>query len=54
MEFTESDLSALLSAMDSRLGDPNWNPAADLDGDGEVTSTDLAIVLAHLDTMGAL
>ena len=41
-----SDLGALLAAWCTHEGDPNWNPAADLDGDGHVGHGDLGILLA--------
>jgi hypothetical protein len=39
------DLGALLSAWGSQVGDPDWNPDADLDRDGEVGHSDLGILL---------
>ena len=42
-------LSAILQAMDSKPGDLNWNPDADLDGDNEITTTDLSVFLKNLD-----
>ncbi|MFA5865748.1 MAG: glycoside hydrolase domain-containing protein [Phycisphaerae bacterium] len=47
-EITSSDLSIVLSAMDTLPG----NPDADLDGNGEVTSADLSIVLTGMDQIG--
>ncbi|MFA5864767.1 MAG: DNRLRE domain-containing protein [Phycisphaerae bacterium] len=43
------DLSAVLTAMDSKPGSGNWNGDADMDKDGEVTSSDLSIVLVNLE-----
>lgn len=51
-EVTSTDLSVILSAMDTVPGDANWDAAADLDGDSEITSTDLSIVLTNMDMMG--
>ena len=49
-EITSTDLSVVLWSMDTRLGDPLWDPTADLDGDNEITSTDLSIL--NMDRMG--
>jgi hypothetical protein len=46
--YTASDLAPMLTAMDSKSGDGNYNLASDLDGDGEITSTDLSILLANM------
>jgi hypothetical protein len=45
---TTADLTAVLAAMDTRTGQPGYTVTADMDLDGEVTSSDLAIVLADL------
>jgi len=37
----EEDLNLLREAYGSRPGDPNWNPDADLDGDGYVDVRDI-------------
>jgi len=41
------DLGALGIAYGSKLGDPNWNPAADFDANGAVDSRDLGILGAN-------
>ncbi|MFA5863503.1 MAG: FG-GAP-like repeat-containing protein [Phycisphaerae bacterium] len=46
--YSTVDLARVLAAMDSKVGDPSYSPLADVDGDGEVTSTDLSIVLAGM------
>jgi hypothetical protein len=40
----DDDCQLLLAAFPSKPGDPNWNPEADLDGDGEVGINDLLIL----------
>ena len=42
-----SILAALLAAYNTCVGDPDYNPDADLDGDGDVDLNDLAGLLAH-------
>lgn len=41
------DLSLLLGAYGAELGDPHYNPDADLDLDGDVDVTDLSLILAE-------
>jgi len=38
-----NELGVLLAAMNSRIGDANWNPEADLDHDGKVDTNDRAV-----------
>ena len=38
-----ADLAIVLTAMDG-----NWDARADLDADGEITSTDLSIMLVNM------
>ncbi|MFA5863947.1 MAG: right-handed parallel beta-helix repeat-containing protein [Phycisphaerae bacterium] len=44
-----TDLAAVLAAMDAKPENLNWNVDADLDADNEVTSSDLATVLANFE-----
>lgn len=44
-----SDLGALFGAWNSRPGDPNWNPAADLSPDNHINLGDLGILLSNWD-----
>jgi len=39
-----TDLDIVKAALGSKLGDSNWNPAADINGDGVVDVRDLAAV----------
>ena len=39
--------TALLAVYGTCAGDPNFNPAADFDGSGCITLSDLAALLAH-------
>lgn len=43
----ESDVTIIQAAMDSMSGDANYNRDADLDRDGEITSSDLATLMAN-------
>lgn len=43
-KIDDSDAKILLDAFDSRPGSPNWNPLADLDGDGWVGPNDILIL----------
>ena len=38
-----NERGVILAAMNSAIGDPNWNPEADLDHDGNVDANDLAV-----------
>jgi len=38
-----TDLDLLKAAYDSKLGDPNWNPDCDLNGDGVVNIMDTVV-----------
>jgi len=40
------DLAYFMAAMGSRVGDPNYNPLADLNGDGVIDDADLALFLS--------
>ncbi|MGQ9789940.1 MAG: fibronectin type III domain-containing protein [Armatimonadota bacterium] len=51
--MTLFDFGQLVSAFGSMLGDPNWNPDADLDGDDEVTLFDFGILERNLGLIGA-
>lgn len=42
----------VLAAMDARYPEINWDSEADVDDDGEVTSTDLSYVLAGIPVIG--
>jgi len=42
-----NDLAALLAAYNTCVGDPGYNPAADLDGNGCVDLSDLSALLAN-------
>jgi hypothetical protein len=41
------DLISFELAFGAKLGDPRWNPAADLDGNGIVDGMDLTILAFH-------
>jgi len=41
------DRAIVAKAFGSRLGDPNWNPIADLNDDEEVNILDAGIIAAH-------
>jgi hypothetical protein len=43
-KIDDADVKILLDAFDSRPGSPNWNPLADLDGDGWVGPNDILIL----------
>jgi hypothetical protein len=42
------DYQIVKAAIPSMLGDPKWNPDADLNGDGVIDAQDLAIVMADI------
>jgi hypothetical protein len=42
-----SDLVILAKAYGSKLGNPNWNPNADIDSNGAIGLTDLVILATH-------
>lgn len=42
-----SDLVILAKAYGSKLGNPNWNPNADIDSNGAAGLTDLMILATH-------
>jgi parallel beta-helix repeat protein len=44
----DADRQVILAAMGSVIGDPNWNPEADLDHDGDVDAADLPILESQL------
>jgi parallel beta-helix repeat protein len=44
----DADRQVILAAMGSAIGDPNWNPEADLDRDGDVDAADLLILESQL------
>jgi plastocyanin len=39
------DVAIVLAALNTQPGDPGWNPAADINGNGIVTQADLALVI---------
>jgi len=43
-KIDDADAKILLDAFDSRPGSPNWNPLADLDGDGWVGPNDILVL----------
>jgi hypothetical protein len=45
--YTGTDLTAMLAAMDSTPGEENWSAPMDLNNDGEISSTDLSILLTR-------
>ncbi len=45
-----SDLSIMLTALNTQLGDPNYNPVADLTGDQVVNVFDQSILMSHFGT----
>jgi len=47
------DLTAVLTAWETRPGDPLWNPAADLDGNGIINGLDLTEVISNWTTTPA-
>jgi hypothetical protein len=47
-----ADLSALLAALGSQPGDPNWNPSADLNGDGIVNDRDRHLLANNFGAVG--
>jgi len=51
-EITSTDMSIVLTAMDSTQGDSNYDPQADLNGDNHITEADLSILLTNMDQMG--
>jgi hypothetical protein len=46
------DFGGLVAAFGSVLGDSNWNPDADLDGDAEVTPFDFGVLVRHFGEIG--
>ena len=44
----EADKEIFLRAYLSMPGKPNWNPEADFDGNGQVTSIDFSLFAEHL------
>src|SRR4029079_6422278 len=38
-----NELGVVLAAMNSRIGEPNWDPEADLEHDGKVDTNDRAV-----------
>lgn len=51
-EINLVDFSTVAAAFASIEGDSNWNPLADLDGDGEVSLIDIGIVSANFGLAG--
>jgi len=47
-----SDLVILANAYDAIVGDPNWDPRADLDNDGAIDVSDLVLMAANYDLSG--
>jgi hypothetical protein len=47
-----ADVRAVTASLWTRPGNPRWNPAADLDGDGRVSVVDLLIVIFHFGDTG--
>jgi len=43
-KINDEDVKILLKALNSRPGDPNWNPLADLDFDGWVGPNDILML----------
>jgi len=46
-----TDLALLQAAWYSKPGDPNWNPDADLDGDGRVDINELDALALNMDSL---
>jgi len=46
------DYGGLVAAFGSVLGDSNWNPDADFDGDAEVTPFDFGVLVRHFGEIG--
>ncbi|HET6278293.1 MAG TPA: hypothetical protein VFG08_05890, partial [Candidatus Polarisedimenticolia bacterium] len=44
-----SDFTGIVGALDAAQGEPRFNDAADLDGDGSVGQADLVLFLAYMD-----
>jgi hypothetical protein len=43
----DRDVQILKSSMGGRPGDPNWNPACDLDRNNVIDQKDMMILLQH-------